>query len=52
MVTRLIRSGVSPLPSDGLDEAFGFAIGLRTIGLVKRCLMPSCWQVWAKRLER
>ena len=32
MVTGAIRSGIGPLPSDGLDEAFGFAIGLRTIG--------------------
>jgi hypothetical protein len=28
---RLIRAGISPLPGDGLDEAFGLAIGLRAI---------------------
>ena len=32
MVTRAIRSGIGPLPSDGLDEAFGLAVGLRAIG--------------------
>ena len=31
VVTGLIRSGISPLADDGLDEAFGFAIGLRAI---------------------
>jgi hypothetical protein len=32
VVTGIIRAGVSPLSGDGLDEAFGLAIGLGTIG--------------------
>jgi len=32
VVTGLIRAGVGPLTSDGLDEALGFAVGLRSIG--------------------
>jgi hypothetical protein len=32
MVTGGIGTGISPLAGDGLDEAFGLAIGLRTIG--------------------
>jgi hypothetical protein len=32
MVTRAIRASVSPLSSDGLDEALGLSIGLRAIG--------------------
>jgi len=32
MITGAIRSGIGPLASDGLDEAFGLAIGLGTIG--------------------
>jgi hypothetical protein len=32
VVTGVVRAGISPLASDGLDEAFGLAIGLRTIG--------------------
>ena len=32
MVTGVIRASVSPLAGDGLDEAFGLAIGLRAIG--------------------
>jgi hypothetical protein len=31
MVTGLIGSGISPFAGDGLDEAFGLAVGLRTI---------------------
>ena len=30
--TGLIGPGISPLASDGLDEALGLTIGLRTIG--------------------
>ena len=30
--TGVIGTGIGPLASDGLDEAFGFAIGLRSIG--------------------
>ena len=32
VVTGVIGTSISPLPSDGLDEAFGLAIGLRAIG--------------------
>ena len=32
VITGLIRSGISPFARDGLDEAFGLAVGLRTIG--------------------
>jgi hypothetical protein len=28
MVAGVVGTGISPLASDGLDEAFGFAIGL------------------------
>ena len=28
MITRLIGASISPLAGDGLDEAFGLAIGL------------------------
>jgi hypothetical protein len=33
MIAGAIRSGISPLASNGLNEAFGLAIGLRAIGL-------------------
>ena len=32
VITGVVRAGVSPLAGDGLDEAFGLAIGLRAIG--------------------
>ena len=32
VVTEVVRAGVSPLTSDGLDEAFGLAICLSAIG--------------------
>jgi len=32
VVTGVVRAGVSPLASDGLDETFGLAIGLWAIG--------------------
>ena len=32
MMTGVVRASISPLAGDGLDEAFGFAIGLRAIG--------------------
>src|SRR5205809_929731 len=32
VVTGLIRPGIGPLASDGLDEALGFAVGLGAIG--------------------
>ena len=32
VVTGVVRAGVSPLTSDGLDEAFGLAICLSAIG--------------------
>ena len=31
MVTGPIGTGVSPFPGDGLNEAFGFPVSLRTI---------------------
>jgi len=30
--TGVVRTSIGPLASDGLDEAFGLAIGLRAIG--------------------
>jgi hypothetical protein len=32
VVAGVIRPGVGPLAGDGLDEAFGLAVGLRAIG--------------------
>src|SRR5687767_5951991 len=32
VVTGVIRAGVSPLAGDGLDEAFGLAVGLGPVG--------------------
>ena len=32
VVTGVVRAGVGPLAGDGLDEAFGLAVGLGTIG--------------------
>ena len=32
VVTGVVGASISPLPSDGLDEAFGLAIGLGAIG--------------------
>jgi len=31
VIAGLIATCVSPLASDGLDEAFGFAVGLRAV---------------------
>ena len=38
VVTGIIRAGVSPLSGDGLDEAFGLAIGLWAIGFGEEML--------------
>ena len=32
VITGVIRTGISPFTSDGLDEAFSLAIGLGAIG--------------------
>jgi hypothetical protein len=32
VITGVVRAGISPLASDGLDEAFGLAVGLGAIG--------------------
>jgi len=32
VVRGVVRASISPLASDGLDEAFGLAVGLRAIG--------------------
>ena len=32
VITGVVRAGISPFASDGLDEAFGLAVGLRAIG--------------------
>ena len=32
VITGVVGASVSPLAGDGLDEAFGLAIGLRAIG--------------------
>lgn len=32
VVAGVIRTSISPFASDGLDEAFGLAVGLRAIG--------------------
>ena len=31
MAARVIRASIGPLAGDGLDEAFGLAVGLRSI---------------------
>ena len=36
--TGVVRAGISPLASDGLDEAFGLAVGLGAIGSGKEML--------------
>ena len=38
VVAGVIRTSISPLASDGLDETFGLAIGLRTIGFSEEML--------------
>jgi hypothetical protein len=38
MVAGLVGTGISPLAGDGLDEAFGFAVGLRTVRFCKAML--------------
>jgi hypothetical protein len=35
LVTGVVRASISPLASEGLDETFGLAIGLRAIGTSK-----------------
>ena len=40
MVTRVIGSGISPFAGDGLDEAFGLAIGLRAVGFGEGVFEP------------
>ena len=32
MVAGVVRAGISPLAGEGLDEAFGLAVGLRSVG--------------------
>ena len=32
VVAGVVGAGIGPLAGDGLDEAFGLAVGLRTIG--------------------
>jgi hypothetical protein len=32
VITGVVGAGVSPLAGEGLDEAFGLAVGLRAIG--------------------
>lgn len=41
VVTGVIRTCVSPLAGDGLDEAFGLAIGLGTIGSGEEMFEPE-----------
>jgi hypothetical protein len=38
VVAGTIGSGIGPLAGDGLDEAFGFAVGLRSVGLGEEML--------------
>ena len=38
MITGVVGPGIGPLAGDGLDEAFGFAIGLRPVGLGEEML--------------
>ena len=42
VVAGLIRSGISPLAGDGLDEALGLAIGLRAIGFGEAVFDARC----------
>jgi hypothetical protein len=43
VVAGVVRAGVGPLAGEGLDEAFGLAIGLRAIG--------SCEEMAEAQLE-
>ena len=52
VITGVIGASVGPLSGDGLDEAFGFTIGLRSIGPGKEMLEAEFWQEAAKGLER
>ena len=38
VMTGVIGTGIGPLASDGLDETFGFAIGLRSVGFGEEML--------------
>ena len=38
VVTRVVRASIGPLTSDGLNEAFGLAIGLWAIGFGEEML--------------
>ncbi len=38
VVAGAIRTGIGPLAGDGLDEAFGLAVGLRAIGFGEEML--------------
>src|ERR1044071_111516 len=38
VVTGVVGAGISPLASEGLDEAFGLAVGLRAIGTSEEML--------------
>ena len=45
-------SGVGPLAQSGLDEAFGFAVGLGGVGASAAVLQAICWQARRKWWER
>ena len=50
MITGVIRAGVSPLTSDGLNEAFSLAIGLRAIGSGEEMTQPELLAGGSKEL--
>jgi hypothetical protein len=51
VVTGVVRASISPLASEGLDEAFGLAVGLGAIGSCEE-VADAQWQEAAKSLER
>ena len=52
VVAGLIRSSIGPLASDGLDEAFSLAIGLRSVRFGKVMLEAEFTTAAAKSRER
>jgi len=48
----LVRPAVGPLSQGGLDEAFGLAVGLRSVGSSELVLDASALQELAKSRER
>ena len=53
LVAGVVRTRIGPLAGDGLDEAFGLAVGLRAVGAREQVPQPqSSRQLCANSLER